>query len=87
MLQSRNPLGPQASHFIPSSLARIGLLVYLHDFVVAFRWTVETDLDQFDCFIVVIPLLVCILQLRCPWTSLYTSQHSLQLTGLHEEAV
>jgi len=47
-----------------SYLARIGLLVHLHDFVEKFRRTVETDLDQSDCCIVVSLLRVCILQLN-----------------------
>jgi len=64
MLQSRNPVGPEAGHFMSSYLARIGLLVYHHDFVVAFRQIVEINLDQFDCCIVVIPLRVCVLQLH-----------------------
>lgn len=57
MLRSRSKVRPGAGHSMSWCLACPGLLVHLHDFVVV---VLETDLDSFECCVVVSPLCVCI---------------------------
>ena len=66
MLHSLIAVAAEAGPSMSPRLSRIGLLMHFHDFVNAFRQTVEIGVDLFNRYLIVSSLLVCTLQLH--WT-------------------